>query len=126
MDLKKYRYPEYKDFTPYKIYEIKYQSPSFAPHNKDGCAQIKGICLPKQIDGYICLFEIKEDQDGSGVIKDRYLYDSILIRIKDVISYKELDKSMLYFCNQNDDRLSKKNKDLAKEIFCMYSENKIA
>jgi hypothetical protein len=125
MDLKKYRYPQYKDFTPYKIYEINYKLPSYGP-SKDESTQIKGVCLPKQIDGYLCLFEIKEDEDDKGMIKDRYLYDSILIRIKDVISNKELDKSMLYFCNQDDDRLSKKNKDLAKEIFCMYSENKIA
>lgn len=125
MDLKKYRYPQYKDFTPYKIYEINYKLPSYVP-SKGGSTQIKGVCLPKQIDGYLCLFEIKEDEDDKGMIKDRYLYDSILIRIKDVISNKELDKSILYFCNQDDDRLSKKNKDLAKEIFCMYSENKIA
>ena len=125
MYLKKYRYTEYEGFSPYKIYEINYKS-SLYKSLEEKSATIKGICLPMQIDGYLCLFEIMEDRDEGGAVKDRYLYDLILIRVKDIIFSKELDKSILYFCNQDYDRLSKKNKDLAKEIFFMYSENKIA
>lgn len=127
LKLKNYRYEGYEDFTAYKIYEIIYKRGSHNSSFPDECLiSVKGICLPKKIEGYLCLFEIREDKEEDGSVKDRYLSDWILIRIKDIVNFKELNKSILYFCNQNDDRLSEKNKDLARKIFCMYSENKIA
>jgi len=125
--LKKYRYEEYGDFELYKPYEILYRIDSYGQNIiNSSSSNIKGVCLKKKIEGYLCLFEIKEDMDALGIVSNRYFYDTILINVKNIIWKKELNKSIIYFCNQDFNNLTKKNIKIAEEIFYMYSENKIA